>query len=38
MLGSIDREPERHICWDDRAPWVRIEDNLPRDGGVAWTP
>jgi len=21
MSGPIDREPERHIFWDDRAPW-----------------
>ena len=33
MLGPIDREPERHVCWDDRAPWVRIGDDLPRLGG-----
>src|SRR5437016_9677001 len=38
MLGPIDREPDRHICWDDRASWVRIGDNLPRLGGPAWTP
>jgi len=38
MLGPIDREPDRHICWDDRASWVRIGDDLPRVGGPAWTP
>jgi hypothetical protein len=38
MLGPIDREPERHICWDDRAPWVRIGDDVPRLGGPEWTP
>jgi len=35
MLGPIDREPDRHICWDDRASWVRIGDDLPRVGGPA---
>src|SRR5439155_24867856 len=34
----IEREPERHICWDDRASWVRIGNDLPRLGGPAWTP
>src|SRR2546428_5471864 len=33
MLGPIDREPHRHICWDDRASWVRIGDDLPRLSG-----
>ena len=33
MLGPIDREPDRHIFWDDRAPWVRVADDLPRFGG-----
>jgi len=34
----LDREPERHICWDARAPWVRIADDLPRLDGPAWKP
>ena len=38
MLAPIDREPERHICWDARAPWVRIADDLPRLDGPAWKP
>jgi hypothetical protein len=38
MLGPIDREPEQHICWDDRAPWVRTDDHLPRVGGPVWVP
>jgi hypothetical protein len=33
MSGPIDREPECHIFWDDRAPWVRVADDLPRFGG-----
>lgn len=32
MLGPIDRQPDRHIFWDDRAPWVRVGDDLPRFG------
>jgi hypothetical protein len=31
--GEIDRRPEFHVHFDDRAPWVRIEDELPRLGG-----
>jgi len=37
-LGPIDREPERHVCWDDRAPWVRIGDDLPRLTGPGFEP
>jgi hypothetical protein len=31
--GSIDREPEFHVFFDDHAPWVRLGDDLPRLGG-----
>ena len=29
----IDREPQIHVHWDDRAEWVAIGDDLPRLGG-----
>ena len=33
MLEPIDRNPEQHIFWDDRASWVQLRDDLPRFGG-----
>jgi hypothetical protein len=33
MEGPIDREPEGHFHVDDRAPWTRLDDGLPRFGG-----
>jgi hypothetical protein len=36
MEGPIDRPPELHIHFDDRAPWVVVpEDGLPRLGGAS---
>jgi hypothetical protein len=32
--GAIDRDPQFHIFFDDRAPWVRVDDDLPRFGGT----
>ena len=34
MDGPIDRLPQVHIYFDDRAAWVVAEDNLPRLGGT----
>ena len=31
--GPIDREPQLHVFWSDRAPWVRVGDELPKLGG-----
>lgn len=31
--GEIDRVPEMHVYFDDRAPWVHVADGLPRLGG-----
>lgn len=31
--GEIDRKPEAHCFFSDRAPWVTISDELPRLGG-----
>jgi hypothetical protein len=33
MDGAIDRQPEFHVFFDDRAEWVRVGDDLPRMGG-----
>ncbi len=33
MDGAIDREPQLHVHFDDRAPWVTVSDGLPRLGG-----
>jgi hypothetical protein len=34
MDGPIDREPQVHVFFDCRAPWVAIGDELPRLGGA----
>ena len=34
MEGPIDRPPQVHVYFDDRAPWVVAEDGLPRLGGT----
>lgn len=33
MDGPIDRTPESHLYFDDRASWTIIADDLPRLGG-----
>ena len=33
MTGPIDRQPQMHIFFSDRAPWVEVHDSLPRLGG-----
>ncbi len=32
--GPIDRPPQVHIYYDDRADWVVVGDELPRLGGL----
>jgi hypothetical protein len=34
MDGPIDRAPQMHVHFSDRAPWVRVDDALPRLGGA----
>ena len=34
MDGPIDRLPETHIYFDDRASWTIVADGLPRLGGT----
>lgn len=33
MEGPIDRKPELHVFFSDRAPWIEISDSLPKLGG-----
>lgn len=33
VTGKIDREPQLHVYFDDRADWVQVTDDLPRLGG-----
>jgi hypothetical protein len=37
MQGEIDRRPQAHFYFDDRAGWVSIGDDLPRFGGATGT-
>ena len=34
MDGPIDRPPQLHFHFDDRADWVVVQDDLPRLGGL----
>jgi hypothetical protein len=34
LQGPIDRAPNVHIFFDDRADWVEVSDGLPRLGGA----
>ena len=33
MHNAIDRKPEFHVYFDDRAEWTKVGDGLPRLGG-----
>jgi len=33
LRGPIDRGPEMHVFFDDRAAWIHVGDGLPRLGG-----
>jgi hypothetical protein len=33
MQDPIDRKPQLHFYFDDRADWVAVDDGLPRLGG-----
>jgi hypothetical protein len=33
LRDPIDREPQMHVYFDDRARWTRVDDELPRLGG-----
>jgi len=34
MDAAIDRDPQIHAFFSDRAAWVQVEDSLPRLGGA----
>jgi len=34
LVGEIDREPQLHIFFTDRASWTLADDGLPRLGGA----
>ncbi len=33
LHDKIDREPEEHWYYDSRAPWTKVNDDLPKLGG-----
>ena len=33
MDAAIDREPQMHVYFSDRAPWIETHDALPKLGG-----
>ena len=36
-LDGASEAPQAHFYFDDRAPWVRVADDLPRFGGKTGT-
>jgi hypothetical protein len=34
LQGEIDRSPQMHVFFTDRASWVHVQDGLPRLGGA----
>ncbi len=34
MESTLDRVPQMHIYWSDRADWTVVSDGLPRFGGA----
>lgn len=37
LSGKIDRDPQAHYYFSDRAEWVAVGDDLPRFGGKTGT-
>ncbi|MCC6812030.1 MAG: GFA family protein [Deltaproteobacteria bacterium] len=35
--GALDREPQVHSFFDDRAPWFHVNDQVPKRGGKTGT-
>lgn len=35
--GALDREASAHAFFDSGAPWVHVDDGLPRFGGTSGT-
>jgi len=34
MLDPVDKAPAVHAFYSDRAPWIHVDDHLPKRGGV----
>jgi hypothetical protein len=37
IAGDVDRAPQAHVFYSDRAEWLAIHDELPKRGGVTGT-
>ena len=37
LESEIDRAPQAHVFYSDRAAWTRVDDDLPKLGGVTGT-
>ena len=37
LQGPIDRDPQLHVYYSDRADWVQVNDSLPKLGGKTGT-
>ena len=35
VTGPIDRDPQLHVDYSARAPWVEVNDSLPKLGGAS---
>ena len=35
--GPLDREPQAHAFFSDKAHWISVDDGLPRRGGLSGT-
>lgn len=33
LIDPLDREPAAHVSWEERVPWLRIRDGLPKHRG-----
>ena len=37
IAGGVDRLPQVHAFFSDKADWIEVSDELPRRGGVSGT-
>ena len=37
IAGEVDRAPQAHVFYSDRADWLALHDDLPKRGGVTGT-
>lgn len=33
LLGPLDREPDAHVSFEERVPWLHVDDQLPKHRG-----